>query len=299
MRALSFSEILDLTGGAIGTFDTACPQCGPERRSAVNRRRKVLRIWSEEPGFASFSCARCGLQGYAREDGAKRIDPQRLARLKAEAAKHKAEDDAERTERALALWQTARHPRGSPVETYLARRGLILPDDAAGEAIRYHSACPFAGKRVPTMLALVRDVMTDAPKAIHRTVLSLDGRKVEIDGKNRLALGPIAGGAVKLTPDADVTMAVGIGEGIETTLSLRLAPEFGPSPVWALLSAGGIEGFLVLAGIESLWIAVDHDPAGIRAARTCAGRWQAAGREVFLITPSAPDADLNDIAGAA
>jgi hypothetical protein len=296
---LTFADILNLTGGCIGTFDAACPECGPDCRAPSNRKRKVLRIWCPEPGFASFSCARCELHGYAREDGAKRLDPQRLARLKAEAAKHKAADDAERTERALALWQEAKHPRASPVELYLARRGLTLPDAAAGEAIRYHPACPFAGQRVPAMLALVRDITTDAAKAIHRTALSLDGRKVEVNGKDRLALGPIAGGAVKLTPDTNVTMAVGIGEGIETTLSLRLTPEFGPSPVWALLSAGGVENFPVLPGIESLWIAVDHDPAGIRAARTCARRWQTAGREVFLITPSAANADLNDIAGAA
>jgi hypothetical protein len=294
---LSFADILAITGGYVGMTDAACPVCGPTRRSATNRRRPVLRIWQEQ-GFASFKCARCKLKGFAREHGA-RIDHQQRTWLKAGAARHKVKLDGERTERALAPWHEAKHPRASPVESYLTRRGLTLPDDAAGEAIRYHPSCPFAGKRVPAMLALVRDVVTNEPKAIHRTALTFDGHKIEIDGKDRLALGPIVGGAIKLTPDAHVTLALGIGEGIETTLSLQLTPEFGPSPIWALIHAGGIEGFPVLAGIEALWIAVDHDPAGIRAARTCARRWQAAGREVFLITPSAPDADLNDIAGAA
>jgi hypothetical protein len=50
------------------------------------------------------------------------------------------------------------------------------------------------------MVALVRDVVTDEPKAIHRTALSADGRKVTVSGTERLALGPLAGGAVKLTP---------------------------------------------------------------------------------------------------
>src|SRR5215211_3656341 len=93
---------------------------------------------------------------------------------------------------------------------------------------------------------------------------------------------PLTGGAVKLTPDEDVSTCLGIGEGIESTLSLRLVPEFGPSPVWALLSAGGVARFPVLSGIEVLWIAVDHDPngQGQAAAQACADRWQGAGREM-------------------
>jgi hypothetical protein len=145
------------------------------------------------------------------------------------------------------------------------------------------------------MVALVRDVVTDEPKAIHRTALTQDGYKATVNGHSRLSLGPVAGGAIKLTPDEDVTLCLGVGEGIESSLSLRATPEFGPSPVWSLLSAGGVENFPVLSGIECLWIAVDHDPAGLKAARACAARWQAAGREVFCITPSAPRADLNDL----
>jgi hypothetical protein len=145
------------------------------------------------------------------------------------------------------------------------------------------------------MVALVRDVRTNRPLGIHRTAITHDGRNVEVNGKKRLALGPVKGGAIKLTPDEDVTTCLGIGEGIETTLSLRNLPEFGPSPVWSLLSAGGIEAFPILAGIETLWIAVDYDPAGRRAAMVCADRWRAAGREVFLVNPTAAGADLNDV----
>src|SRR4051794_29732112 len=87
--------------------------------------------------------------------------------------------------------------------------------------------------------------------------------------------------------------ALGVGEGIETVLSLQSLPEFGPSPVWSLIPAGGVRGFPALSGIESLWIAVDHDAnnTGQHAARTTAGRWRQAGAEVFLITPVALGAD--------
>lgn len=216
-----------------------------------------------------------------------------------------APDDAERTARALAIWDEARDPRRTPVEAYLTQprseggREVELPNEAAGEAIRFHPDCPFAGKRTPAMVCLVRDIVTNEPKAIHRTALTMDGRKIKVNGNDRLSLGLIRGGAIKFTPDEDVTVCIGIGEGIESTLSLRNVPEFGSSPIWSVLSAGGIESFPTLPGIESLWLAVDHDPAGLRAARACATRWQASGAEVFLITPSAPRADLNDLfAGA-
>jgi hypothetical protein len=173
-------------------------------------------------------------------------------------------DDAERTARAVSLWREARDPRGTAVETYLSRRGLDLPDDAAGEAIRFHPACPFAGQHTPAMVCLVRDVVTDKPKAIHRTALSSDGLKIEVRGVDRLSLGPIAGGAIKLTPDEQVETCLGIAEGVETALSMRRVPEFGASPVWSLISEAGVRRFPALSGIECLWLAVDHDPPASR-----------------------------------
>src|SRR4051794_26362774 len=119
----------------------------------------------------------------------------------------------------------------TPVEIYLRSRGLTLPPEAVGESVKYDPACPFAGARTPAMVCLVRNIITNEPQAIHRTALSLDGRKVRVGGHDRLSLGPIAGGAIKITPDEDVTTCLGVGEGIETTLSLRNLPEFGRSPV--------------------------------------------------------------------
>jgi hypothetical protein len=206
-------------------------------------------------------------------------------------------DEHDRAGRALSIWYEGCEPWGTPVEAYLRNRRLQIPENAVGTAIRYHPECSFAGKVTPAMVCLVRDIRTNDPKAIHRTALTRDGVKAEIGGKERLALGPVGGGAIKLTPDEDVTLCLGIGEGVESVLSLRHLPEFGPSPVWSLISAGGVESFPVLPGIESLWIAVDHDAngRGQQASRAAGYRWQAAGAEVFLKTPSAPGADLNDL----
>jgi len=201
---------------------------------------------------------------------------------------------SDRTALALRIWREAQPAAGSPVEAYLSRRGLSLPSDP-NEVIRFDPACPFTGTRTPAMVALVRNVITDEPQAIHRTALTLDGRKAIVNGRDRLALGGLRGGAVKLTADAEVTYCLGIGEGIESTLSLRSLPEFGDTPVWALLSASGVSGFMPLPGIESLWLSIDHDPAGEKAATTCAGRWRFAGKETFLIKSATPGLDLNDI----
>lgn len=204
-----------------------------------------------------------------------------------------------RRDLALATWSEAGDPRRTAVDAHLGGRCLDLSDELAGEVLRFHPRCPWGRETVPAMVALVRNVVTNEPQAIHRTALDALGRKVSVNGHARLALGSIAGGAVKLTGDADVTTCLGIGEGIETTLSLRRT-EFGTSPAWAMISANGIETLPVLSGIECLWIAVDNDPAGRRAAETAAARWRAAGRETYRLIPDAPGADLNDaIKGAA
>lgn len=197
--------------------------------------------------------------------------------------------------RALAVWKESRDPRGTRVEAYFRHRKIEFLEQASGETVRYHPACPFAGEYVPAMVCLVRDIVTNEPKAIHRTALTPQGDKAQVKGQSRLSLGPVAGGAIKFTPDEEVTTCLGIGEGLESALSLRHTPEFGPSPVWSLISAGGIEHFPVLAGIESLWIAVDHDETGLRVARSTGQRWQGSGAEVFLATPSTAGADLNDV----
>ena len=82
------------------------------------------------------------------------------------------------------------------------------------QVFRFHPDCPFGGERLPCMLALVRDIKTDNPVAIHRTALTKDGHKID-----RMSLGPVGGGAIKISPDFEVHSGLMIGEGIETVLS--------------------------------------------------------------------------------
>ena len=205
--------------------------------------------------------------------------------------------DAEGTARALRLWGEAGSPTATLVAPYLAGRGLVLPPEAANTAIRFHPRCPFGpGVTTPAMIALIRDVHTNQPLAIHRTALTLEGRKAKIDGKDRMMLGPAGGGLVKLSPDESVETVVAIGEGIESVLSVRLIPGCESLPIWAALSKGGVAAFPLLAGVEVLWIAVDHDEPGLGAVEAVAARWTQAGRDVEIIMPKRERDDLNDLA---
>ena len=207
-------------------------------------------------------------------------------------------DDEKRRAGALRLWEEAADPTGSPVDRYLSARRVSLPHGAAGRAIRWHPACPFGpSTHLGCMLALVRDIATDQPLGIQRTALDKNGCKLKEHGSNgRLSLGRLGGGAVKLTADEDLGLSVAIGEGLESTLSLRNLCGCTELAVWSLLSAPQLKEFPVLDGIETLWVAVDHDRAGIMAARHAADRWQKAGREVLLIATKSKGEDLNDLA---
>ncbi len=65
--------------------------------------------------------------------------------------------------------------------------------------------------------------------------------------------------------------------------------------MWSLIAANGVERLPVLPGVESLWVAVDHDEAGICASHACADRWRATGAEAFLVQPRQERTDLNDV----
>ena len=89
-----------------------------------------------------------------------------------------------------------------------------------------------------------------------------------------------------LWPSEAVTYSLGIAEGVESALALAQVHR----PVWAAVDAGNLAAFPVLAGIETLLVAVDGDEAGRAAAATCADRW-ADSAEVRLIDfPDGKDA---------
>jgi hypothetical protein len=191
------------------------------------------------------------------------------------------------------LWREGRPAAGSLVEDYLRSRGLTLPDDRT--VLRFHPRAwrnRKCGPPGPAMLALMSDPLTGEPCGLHVTYLRADGAGKAEGERQKIMLG--RAGVIRLTPDEDVTSGLGIGEGIETALSV--AQVFDWRPMWAATSAGGIRTFPVLSGIEALTLFADMDDrgVGIAAAQACVERWTAAGREACIV--AAPrDQDFNDV----
>lgn len=187
---------------------------------------------------------------------------------------------------AMQIWSESTNPAGTLAERYLGNRGLRLPDDPL-RVIRFHPACPFGADKLPCMVALMRDPLTDEPTGIHRTAISPEGTRLD-----RKMLGHA--GAIKLTDDADVTTGLGVAEGIETALSIM--QWWGWVPLWALGSAGAIAAMPVLRGIECLTVFADRDDSGRgeQAAAECIVRWADACPETFIQVPPIPG-DFNDM----
>src|SRR5262249_14778743 len=125
---------------------------------------------------------------------------------------------------------------------------------------------------------------------IHRTWIYRDA-----DGiwrrRDRAALGPIGGGAVRLASAAERLM---VGEGIETTLAVMQAIN---APVWDALSTSGLISLVLPAIVRDGTILADHDAngAGERAAYAAAERWLSEMRRVRIAMPPVIGSDWADV----
>src|SRR5262249_47381718 len=149
--------------------------------------------------------------------------------------------------------------KGTWVERYFEGRRLKLPDD---DVVRFNPKTPWRDTddrltHVPCMIAPLRDIHSDQIVGVHRT------RLIEKDGKivrgERRMLGIAQNAAIKIDPDEMVEQGLVIAEGIETALTHR--QEHGLRPIWALGSAGAIQTFPVLAGLDGLTILCENDGA--------------------------------------
>ena len=194
----------------------------------------------------------------------------------------------------LRLWASSLPLANTIGAAYLLARGCVIPP-ADGD-LRFLPAHkhPLGDYTGPALVALVTDIETREAISLHQTWIRPDGTKPDdLPGPARLLLGGHrkAGGCIRLWPDEAVTHGLGVGEGIESCLSLAHAI----TPVWSLIDAGNLSALPVLPGIEALTVAQDTDSAGRRAAQTVAERWAAAGAEVAIVAAADDGADLNDV----
>jgi putative DNA primase/helicase len=264
-----------------GHHRIACPQCA---RIRERRRDTALSVDVTHKGGA-YLCHRCGWSGGWRSG-----PPARPVRA-----------EAPRQHLSLAthwrdLWGTLQPiTPGTAAHAYLTARGCAIPppdgDLRCSESLRHPSG--YVG---PALVALVTHAESGEPMTLHRTWIRRDGTKADVDPP-RLLLGRHRkqGGVVRLWLDEAVTTGLAIAEGIETALAVATVY----TPVWSAIDAGNLAALPVLGGIEELLIVADHDAAGLRAADTCAKRWQQAGRRVRVAIPPEPGTDAADLARAA
>jgi hypothetical protein len=179
---------------------------------------------------------------------------------------------------------------GSLAEHYLRSRGITQTVPSA--ALRFHPNCWHREEGQlnpvprPAMIAAVTDA-AGVLQGVHRTWLAPDGQDKAAVKTPRRAMGHILGNAVRLSPSDEILV---VGEGIETMLSIREAV---PSlPVWAALSSSHLGAVILPAAVLRLYIAVDRDPAGARAAERLCARASEAGVQAIVLEPQL--GDFND-----
>ena len=179
---------------------------------------------------------------------------------------------------------------GTLADTYLRSRGLT--QGGMMSALRFHPKCWHReGGQTrsiprPALIAAVTDG-EGVLQGVHRTWLAPDGEGKARVKTQRRAMGHLLGNAVRLTPHDDILV---VGEGIETMLSLsEVAPGL---PVWAALSSGHVGAVQLPEGLERLYIAIDRDPAGQRAAERLSARATEVGIVAEVLEPLL--GDFND-----
>ncbi len=286
--AADLAVIDRLTGGRLGTHDVPCPLCGPFK-SPHGRRRKVMRVWRIEPGFATYHCSRCGKSGYVRDRHAPTPDPARLAQARAEAAERDRIHRASRLAKAHWLWSRRQPAAGTLAETYLR--------DARG----YHGPLPAtlgflpsSGKYPPAMIAAfgvahetetgVIAIADDAVRGVHITRLLHDGSGRERGDRAKIMIGHSIGSPIVLAAPNDL-LGLAIAEGVEKTLTAHEATGLG---AWAAGCASRLPALAdaIAPYIENVTIVADDDPDGRRHAATLAERLRARGIEARIIVPN-------------
>lgn len=209
------------------------------------------------------------------------------------------------------IWDASSRLSGSLAETYLRFRlcGAPLPTRVLGDdSLRYCAMMNMPARRrfsgpCGAMIAKLVDPKSNEFRGVQRTFLDAHGRRfIDRDGTTMTARLLGSSGVVKLWDDAEVSVGLALGEGIETCLSAYHL--LGGPPVWATLSASTLSGFPPLAGIEAVTLYVDADlpdkngrRAGEAAAASLVARWRSVAPRVEFVRhlPRRPGEDFNDL----
>lgn len=260
-----------------------CPVCGGSKDNpplSIQDGLKGLLIYchKSECSFKAIAdeLRLRGLDGALREQDT----GQNLIELR-EAAR---DDIKKKADQAQRCWAETEDLSGAML-AYLEHRQISFRP----ATLRAHPACwhgPTAD-RYPAMIARVDGADSFA---VHRTYLTSYGRKAEI-APNKMTLGRVWGGAVRLATE-DTPLLI-VGEGIESTLSFAQI-EGRLANVWAALSTSGLKNLRLPREPGILIIAQDGDTPGREAAQALAARAYVMGWNVKLADPG-DGKDFNDL----
>ena len=194
--------------------------------------------------------------------------------------------DTAKRDLAMKLFDRSQSIADTLAETYLASRGLC---SVTSDALRFHPHLKHpSGEYAPALVALITHGADATPLAIHRTFIARDGQGKAAVEPQRMMLGPVRGGCVRLAPGAEHIL---IGEGIETCLACMQATGL---PAWAALTTSGFHNLELPPEIGTVTILCDGDQPGQDAAKAAAARWTRQSRQVRIAHPPKGQ-DFNDV----
>jgi phage/plasmid primase-like uncharacterized protein len=268
-----------------------CPVCGGRDRFGVHVKKQV------------WNCRGCGTGGdvirfvqhldgcdFATAIATLAGDAVRATPKPAPTPRDNDDDGQRKLELADAIWRAA-SALGPDAINYFAKRGININEVPEHGGLRFHQRCWWEGGTAACIVGRFTTAISNEPRGIWRRPIS---------GEKPKSLGPMAGCVIRLWPDEAVEQGLVLGEGVETVISAATRITHRGTllqPAWAACSAGNLENFSVLSGIEALTLLVDNDASGRgqEAAAKCAARWSVAGREVTRLTPKIVGADFNDL----
>lgn len=197
------------------------------------------------------------------------------------------------------MWDQARSVTSNDlVDRYLKSRSVA--PKYFPTVLRFHPQVAYYNEdgvflgNFPAMLALVQD-KNNKLITLHRTYLG-DGCKANVPQPKKLMTaifeGASKGAAIQLYQPIDGKIA--LAEGIETALAFHMATEM---PVWATVSANGMQNIILPDNITEVIIAIDNDLSGTgqKVGDKLSRRLLSEGRIVTCVMPPKAGYDFADL----